>query len=556
MKFKTFCVSILFISLIIPGLQAQDSTIFNQTTRLAALAKVWGFLKYYHSGVAEGTVDWDKVLVDSIEPAKAADTRETFNDVIGEMIRQAGNMNFLNYIHVFPEDEPEEPDFQWIEESSIFTWYTTLKLKAIRQFHRPVENIYVKYAAYAGNVVLDGEQSYPQMSDPSEEYKLLALFRYWNIIHYFFPYKYLIGRNWEDILTESIPIFINAGDTVEYHLAVCELTAKINDSHAYTYNEVLEEYWGMYFPPFNIRTIEEQSVVTYVYPNLIRDPETLKIGDIILKINDMPVETVKKQLAKYIGASNQPTLERNLNFYICRGQTNGLKLSISRNDREKEVNITRYTTDMLQEEGEVIDRGDVWKILTGNIGYINMGLLEREQVDDVMQALLGTRAIIFDVRNYPRGVYNLIANYLNPDRRTFAKITKPDPDSPGKFILGGTIDIGPASFNSDYYKGKVVVLINEVTQSHAEFTCMALQTAPDVTIIGSQTAGADGNVSYLYFPGEIITLFTGLGVYYPDGRETQRIGIVPDIEVKPTIKGIREGRDELLEKALEFINNS
>jgi C-terminal processing protease CtpA/Prc len=45
-----------------------------------------------------------------------------------------------------------------------------------------------------------------------------------------------------------------------------------------------------------------------------------------------------------------------------------------------------------------------------------------------------------------------------------------------------------------------------------------------------------------------------LGIYYPDGKETQRVGIVPDIEVKPTIQGVREGRDELMEKAVELIN--
>ncbi len=42
--------------------------------------------------------------------------------------------------------------------------------------------------------------------------------------------------------------------------------------------------------------------------------------------------------------------------------------------------------------------------------------------------------------------------------------------------------------------------------------------------------------------------------FYPDGRQTQRIGIVPDIEIHPTIQGIRNGRDELLEKAMEIIN--
>ena len=48
---------------------------------------------------------------------------------------------------------------------------------------------------------------------------------------------------------------------------------------------------------------------------------------------------------------------------------------------------------------------------------------------------------------------------------------------------------------------------------------------------------------------------TGMGVYYPDGRETQRIGMIPDIEVKPTIAGIKAGKDEVLQKAIELINH-
>jgi C-terminal processing protease CtpA/Prc len=51
-------------------------------------------------------------------------------------------------------------------------------------------------------------------------------------------------------------------------------------------------------------------------------------------------------------------------------------------------------------------------------------------------------------------------------------------------------------------------------------------------------------------------MISGIGVYYPDGRETQRIGIVPDIEVKPTIEGIKNGKDEVLEKAIEFIRKN
>ena len=85
---------------------------------------------------------------------------------------------------------------------------------------------------------------------------------------------------------------------------------------------------------------------------------------------------------------------------------------------------------------------------------------------------------------------------------------------------------------------------------------MAFRTAPNAVVVGSKTAGADGNVSPFYLPGNIRTMITGIGVYYPDGQETQRVGILPDIEVKPTINGIKEGRDELLEKAIEIIRIS
>ena len=70
---------------------------FNETTRLAALAKVWGFLKYYHPEVAKGEINWDKALIDVYERAQSADSREDFNQVLNDLFSAAGNVNFLNY---------------------------------------------------------------------------------------------------------------------------------------------------------------------------------------------------------------------------------------------------------------------------------------------------------------------------------------------------------------------------------------------------------------------------------------------------------------------------
>jgi C-terminal processing protease CtpA/Prc len=103
------------------------------------------------------------------------------------------------------------------------------------------------------------------------------------------------------------------------------------------------------------------------------------------------------------------------------------------------------------------------------------------------------------------------------------------------------------------YPGKIVVLIHGSTQSAAEHTCLGLETVADVTFIGSPTSGANGNITYAVVPGNIVLRFTGMGVRHGDGRRLQRTGIQPHIRVEPTIEGIRNGRDEILEKAVGFL---
>jgi C-terminal processing protease CtpA/Prc len=105
-----------------------------------------------------------------------------------------------------------------------------------------------------------------------------------------------------------------------------------------------------------------------------------------------------------------------------------------------------------------------------------------------------------------------------------------------------------------HYAGRVAILVDEVTQSQAEYTTMAFRTAPGAIVIGSTTAGADGNVSTVPLPGGLSSYISGIGVFYPDKTPTQRVGIIPDIVVAPTIAGIQAGRDELIEEALRQLN--
>jgi C-terminal processing protease CtpA/Prc len=110
-----------------------------------------------------------------------------------------------------------------------------------------------------------------------------------------------------------------------------------------------------------------------------------------------------------------------------------------------------------------------------------------------------------------------------------------------------------ASAGQSQYSGKVIILVDEVSLSQAEYTAMAFRAAPNAKVIGSTTAGADGNVSAIPLPGNLRSMISGIGVFYPDKKPTQRVGILQDIEVKPTIAGIRDGRDELIEEAIRQI---
>ena len=73
-------------------------------------------------------------------------------------------------------------------------------------------------------------------------------------------------------------------------------------------------------------------------------------------------------------------------------------------------------------------------------------------------------------------------------------------------------------------------------------------------IVGQPTAGANGNVNLLRLPGNFTVSWTGMKVVKHDGSQHHLIGILPTVPVQRTIRGVIEGTDEYLEKALEIVN--
>jgi C-terminal processing protease CtpA/Prc len=260
-----------------------------------------------------------------------------------------------------------------------------------------------------------------------------------------------------------------------------------------------------------------------------------------------------RRLERYISASTPQALHRNAALRLTQGTVGStVRLRVrGAGNVERTVAMNR-TADQWEDTGR---SGPLVRVLTGNIGYADLGRLPADQVDSMFERLKGTRAIIFDMRGYPYGTaWSIAPRLTRADMPPAARFNRPIATSPDT-TEGTQFSFTQALPHTDKwrYSRPTVMLIDERTQSQAEHTGLFLEAANGTKFIGSPTAGANGDVTTALLPGGLRMSFSGHSVRHADGRQLQRIGLVPAVPVRPTIAGVRAGRDEVLERALRYL---
>jgi C-terminal processing protease CtpA/Prc len=387
---------------------------------------------------------------------------------------------------------------------------------------------------------------------PALPYRLLAGFRIWAVGQYFFPYRELIGERWDRVLLEAIPRLEAARDSVEYGLALAEMAAHLHDSHVRVTSPALEAALGIAVAPVYVRMIEGQPVITHFTNDSLAHAGGAQVGDVILAVDGEDAHARMRRLGRYISASTPQALGRIAAIRMTRGVAGTtVRLRVRRaGGVVRELELTRSSNFDLTGRS-----GPLFRVLPGNIGYADLGRLPASQVDSMFEALRDTRAIIFDDRGYPFGTAWPIAPRLtNTDMPIAARFARPHPASPDT-TERTTFEFAQALPHTDKwrYLKPTVMLIDERTISQAEHTGLFLEAANGTKFIGSPTMGANGDVTVVALPGRVTMSFTGQAVRHADGRQLQRIGLVPDVLVRPTIAGVRAGRDEVLERAVRYL---
>ncbi len=566
------------------GSGIRDITLTSGNIRsLTNLGMLWGFIKYYHADVQKGSHNMDAALFRVLPRVLAAPDQDAANKVLESWVdsfgvpppcgscKTAASFSDVllqpDYGDLFRKDNLPPSlvtKLEYIRDNRYHTIGTPLVTSMLSNRSKPdpesTEHYYISLVPGVANPIFRNEYDYSRLPYPDAGIRLLALYRYWNMIQYFFPYRHLIGEDWNRVLADAMPEFCSAADTTAYQVACLKLIARVNDCHAGLGGSatMLPFYKGVFITPFRAQFVEDKLVVTGFFKDTLDVRGKVQRGDVIESLDGVAIKDLVTRFLPFTPASNYATKLRNvvdLRGFLLRSHKPTVAVELTRDGKRISLELPRVlaTTQLSDSNSRALFDPQVpYKILPGNIGYIYPARIKDANPDSAKALLHHTKALIIDFRCYPGSFMPFTyGQWLKAESSAFADFSRGSTDLPGMFVKTGPVENGGSS---DAYKGKVIILVNEGTQSSAEYQTMAFQSIPGALTMGSTTAGADGNVSEITLPGGLGTMISGIAVLYPDGTETQRKGVKIDRVVHPGIKGIKEGRDEVLEAALRLIN--
>lgn len=520
--------------------QFSFSQALTETEKLTSYCKIWGFLKYYHPELASGKKDWNTEFFKLLNNVRQVNTKDELSNLYIGWIDGLGKIKERKKTDKTIYFE-KNFNLSWLEDSNYYTPALTSKLKFIKENRFEGKHHYV-FVDKNGYLTFTNEMDLKDFEANNNDAKFFSLFDYWNKVEYFYPYKYLMDENWDTVLTKTINNYEKVTTKNDYILLIKQLVAKLDDSHAFVFtNQNMRKR-----VPFKVKEIDNKAVVFHIDNDSLAKIMDIKRGDVILEMNGVSIKNQIEENKKHVAASNLSGKKIATYTYILYNtekDTNTLK--IERSAKIEERKIIRY---LGKEIYASKTKDKPWKLIGKQTAYINFGKLEENQVDEMLKEVHQTQTLIFDIRNYPT-FHTYLFSKLFESKKTFSVRTIPSLEYPGKFTI---IEDKIGVKNKNNYKGKIILLVDETSISRAEYMAMAFQAFDNVITIGSQTAGANGDVVNFNFSDGFYTGFSGSGVYYPDGSDIQRKGVKIDITVMPTIKGLQSNKDEILEKALEI----
>lgn len=401
--------------------------------------------------------------------------------------------------------------------------------------------------------VRQDDAAYRDMRFPSREWRQLAAIKLWSTMHSYFPARRLMDGSWEEALQACLRRMEDVRDAREYGQALEAMAVHLDDSHVGTGSRALGWNERTHGIGVQLARIGGRVYVAGVTDPALDNSGVLRVGDEITAIDGEDIAIRLSRLAGKVAASTEAGRWRKAMFEMtlaAGGASVQLRLA-GADGGQRSVSLPPAPLENALPLRHAVPAVSV----ADGVAYVDLDRLQPGEVDAMFATIEGSRALILDMRGYPHGTGRAIARRLNVNHATGFATSFQQLAMPYEAGHGAQLAYDDRLFPSPgpLYRGKVVMLIDEHTQSAAEHLALMVEAATPVTFVGTPSAGANGDLREVVLPGNVHVWYSGLEVRHADGRRLQRLGVQPHVVAAPTVAGLRAGRDEVLERARQFL---
>ena len=205
-----------------------------------------------------------------------------------------------------------------------------------------------------------------------------------------------------------------------------------------------------------------------------------------------------------------------------------------------------------------LTNGIKYTTLPSNIGYMYVGSFEgsisSDNVSLMLLRLAESKGIIIDIRNNGGGMLTsaeeLAAHFVS-GKTHCGYIQHKTGKGHNDFSSPEKLYIEP---NGVIWKKPVIVLTNRAVYSSANHFVMLVKPLPQVVVMGDKTGGGSGLPLNSTLPNGWTVRFSACPILDIEGKHTE-FGITPHEEVHITSADWNNGRDTIIERAIELINS-
>ncbi|MBC6700375.1 S41 family peptidase [Hymenobacter puniceus] len=370
----------------------------------------------------------------------------------------------------------------------------------------------------------------------------------WNVFQHFYPYFAVTNSNWPTALPEALRMAYPEQSAQEFLGTLRRLTARLHDGHVRVHLSSGTAF--LFRLPVEWEWVQQQLVVTRV----LGDSVPVQRGDVIKTINGQPADAYFRTAEQYISAATPGWLR----YRAARETTTGLAGTAVQLQVQNAAGALRAVTlrhSVAPTNHTSTAAQPAARRISPTVYYLNLDQLPMDSINALLPELARAKAIICDLRGYPKNNHELLAHLLpRPDTaRHWMRV--PRYLYPNQQKLAGYAYMGwQMQPKAPHLAARIIFITDGSAISYAESFMGMVEGYQLATIIGQPTAGTNGNVNPFVLPGRYSISWTGMEVRKHDGRQHHGVGITPDIYLEKTLQGVREGRDEFLEKAIELAN--